>query len=241
MANHLAGNGGRCARAILPARSVLLVYVQSCDTDSAKTNPADQNVCLAKGQANAAQSLLLSLPSLPTSSSSTNQSHLLELASYSRLFSLFSSHTYFADTLFRQPSPTASKLEVHAWKQDLEAGVEDVWKATVGLVKERWLDLPRVSPEAEKEGRVLYEYEGEEERQKQLKLIRLIFIPDLILRLHNALTEQSALFPYFLQRALELASIVADGRYRVYEGFLPLATIAGGAEVVGGRKGCQPA
>ncbi|OWT37305.1 nuclear pore complex protein Nup107 [Cryptococcus neoformans Bt1] len=191
---------------------------------------------LSKGQANAAQSLLLSLPSLPTSSSSTNQSHLLELASYSRLFSLFSSHTYFADTLFRQPSPTASKLEVHAWKQDLEAGVEDVWKATVGLVKERWLDLPRVSPEAEKESRVLYEYEGEEERQKQLKLIRLIFIPDLILRLHNALTEQSALFPYFLQRALELASIVADGRYRVYEGFLPLATIAGGAEVVGGGE-----
>ncbi|KAE8539556.1 hypothetical protein D1P53_004658 [Cryptococcus gattii VGV] len=188
---------------------------------------------LSKGQANAAQSLLLSLPSLLTSSSSINQSHLLELASYNRLFSLFSSNTYFTDTLFRQPSPTASKLEVHAWKKDLETGVEDIWKGTVGLAKERWLDLPRVSSEAEKEDKGLYEYESEEERQKQLKLIRHIFVPDLILRLHNTLIEQSALFPYLLQRALELAGIVADGRYQVYESFLPLATIAGGMEVVG--------
>lgn len=193
-------------------------------------------MCLAKGQANAAQSLLLSLPSLPTSSSLTNQSHLLELASYNRLFSLFSSHTYFADILFRQPSLTASKLEVHAWKKDLEACVEDVWKGTVGLIKERWLDLPSLSPKVEKDGKGLYEYEGEEERQTQLKLIRHIFIPHLVLRLHNTLIEQSVLFPYFLQRALELASIVADGRYRVYEGFLPLATIAGGAEMVGGGE-----
>lgn len=111
--------------------------------------------------------------------------------------------------------------------------MEDIWKGTVGLAKERWLDLPRVSSEAEKEDKGLYDYESEEERQKQLKLIRHIFVPDLILRLHNTLIEQSALFPYFLQRAIELAGIVADGRYQVYESFLPLAAIAGGMEVVG--------
>lgn len=42
--------------------------------------------------------------------------------------------------------------------------MEDVWKVIVGLVKERWLDLFCVFFEVEKEGRVLYEYEGEEER-----------------------------------------------------------------------------
>ncbi|ODN81544.1 hypothetical protein L202_01963 [Cryptococcus amylolentus CBS 6039] len=188
---------------------------------------------LSQGQANAAQSLLLSLPSLSQeiASAAHLRTHLLELASYNRLFTLFTSYTSLSDVILRKPLPTAGKVQVHSWRKDVGEAVEEVWKGTVGLVEDGWLELPHAETDDEED-----EGEVEKERQRQLKLIRHIFIPDLILRLHSTLIAQSFLFPTYLQKALQLATIVADAKYRVYEGFLPLSAISRGAGAGVGRE-----
>ncbi len=58
------------------------------------------------------------------------------------------------------------------------------------------------------------------QRRKELRRIRQIFIPDLILRLHNLLMSQRHHFPALLQQALDLTKIVAAEENHVYEEFL---------------------
>ncbi|WVN84934.1 uncharacterized protein L203_100071 [Cryptococcus depauperatus CBS 7841] len=178
---------------------------------------------LCKGQCNAAQSLLLSLPSLveSVSSISSSTSHLLELDSYHRLFNIFNLHDQLADIVSQRPLPTASKLTFHAWQKDVQNGVDTLWTTTLGLVEQHWLELDASKPSKPELG------EDENDRQVHLKIIRHIFIPDLVFRLHAALVHHAEMFPDMLQKALELASVVADENYRVFEGFLPVSMLSG--------------
>ena len=57
------------------------------------------------------------------------------------------------------------------------------------------------------------------QRRKELRRIRQIFIPDLVLRLHNLLISQRHHFPLLLQYALDLTKIVAAEEFHVYEEF----------------------
>lgn len=58
------------------------------------------------------------------------------------------------------------------------------------------------------------------QRRKELQRIRQIFIPDLILRLHNLLLSHRVHFPVLLQQALDLTKIVAAEEFHVYQEFL---------------------
>lgn len=58
------------------------------------------------------------------------------------------------------------------------------------------------------------------QRRKELARIRQIFVPDLVLRLHNRLVDNRELFPALLQRALDMTKLVAAEDYHVYEEFL---------------------
>ncbi|WVQ84716.1 hypothetical protein IAT38_006873 [Cryptococcus sp. DSM 104549] len=199
---------------------------------------------LSLGQANAAQSLLLSLPpnlllllpASPNAPSPTNDpdSHLLEHASFNRLFTVFTSYHAVSDVLASQPKSTAGKVERFNWSKGLRSAVLEVWDRTLGLVKEGWLAFPtpRPSASADKEARAITLA-----RTADLTLIRHIFIPDLILRLHALLVTHSAVFPEFLAKALELAVVVADDEYGVYEGFLPVG--GSGKGEVGGAEGSR--
>ncbi|WWD19594.1 hypothetical protein CI109_104056 [Kwoniella shandongensis] len=182
---------------------------------------------LALGQANAAQSLLKTLPpsllTLATSSTADEdpEDHLLEHASFHRLFSVFASHDVVDDIVARQPKVTATKMEVHNWKKGLLGAVEKVWERTVELVEGDWLRF-RVG-------------KGDEhalQRRKELSLIQHTFIPDLILRLHNLLLTHSALFPELLKRAMELIQIVAEEDNHIYEEFLPRQQGAGAGRLM---------
>ena len=90
-------------------------------------------------------------------------------------------------------------------------------------------------------------------RQRELVRIRQIFVPELILRLHHLLVTSRTVIPEYiflftghrsfinsyarnLRRALDLANVVADGRYKLYDDFpgaeagsggRPLATYVG--------------
>ena len=76
-------------------------------------------------------------------------------------------------------------------------------------------------------------------RQRELVRIRQLFIPELILRLHHILLLSRKWVPEYepglprspvklddvffsrnLKRALELANVVADSRYKLYEDFM---------------------
>ncbi|KAK8853177.1 hypothetical protein IAR55_003879 [Kwoniella newhampshirensis] len=181
---------------------------------------------LALGQANAAHSLLKTLPtSLTMLATSANPDedpdcHLLEHASFQRLFSVFASHDVVDDIAARQPKVTATKMEVHNWRKGLLGAIEKVWENTVELVEGDWLRF-----------RVGQEDEHAEQRREELSLIRHTFIPDLILRLHHLLLTHSTLFPDLLKRAMELIQVVAEEDNHIYDEFLPRARApgAGGA------------
>lgn len=58
-------------------------------------------------------------------------------------------------------------------------------------------------------------------RRRDLIRIRQIYIPELVLRLHSLLVSARHIPHHaYLKRALELANIVADSRYRTYEDFV---------------------
>ncbi|KAF8900838.1 nuclear pore protein 84/107 [Gymnopilus junonius] len=58
-----------------------------------------------------------------------------------------------------------------------------------------------------------------EQRANELGRIRQIFVPELVLRLHHLLYSSRRLIPENLKRALELANVVADARYNIYNDF----------------------
>ncbi|KIL59037.1 hypothetical protein M378DRAFT_169919 [Amanita muscaria Koide BX008] len=61
-----------------------------------------------------------------------------------------------------------------------------------------------------------------DKRRRELIRIRRVFIPELVIRLHSLLFASRTWFPENLKRALELANVVADSRYKLYEDFLGL-------------------
>lgn len=54
----------------------------------------------------------------------------------------------------------------------------------------------------------------------ELQRIRQIFVPDLVLRLHQTLIENKDYFPVLLQRALDMSKLVASEKYHIFTEFL---------------------
>ncbi|KAF9469517.1 nuclear pore protein 84/107 [Collybia nuda] len=61
---------------------------------------------------------------------------------------------------------------------------------------------------------------GGDRRRLELIRIRQMYIPELIIRLHSMLYTSRNRIPENLKRALQLANIVADSRYKLYEDFV---------------------
>lgn len=74
------------------------------------------------------------------------------------------------------------------------------------------------------------------QRMKELRRTRQIFIPDLILRLHNLLVTHSTMFPGLIQTALDLTKVVAQEDNHVYEEFFDTAS-SNGENVGAGKLG----
>lgn len=77
----------------------------------------------------------------------------------------------------------------------------------------------------------LHNLTSDTRRRSELRRIRHIFIPDLVVRLHQLLFQTRSLFPSYvswpdksddsnLQRALDLTKLVADERLHIYEEFM---------------------
>ncbi|KAF8168933.1 nuclear pore protein 84/107 [Pholiota molesta] len=61
---------------------------------------------------------------------------------------------------------------------------------------------------------------GGDRRRRELIRIRQIYVPELILRLHYMLYSSRKVIAENLRRALELANVIADSRYKLYEDFM---------------------
>ncbi|WVQ67012.1 uncharacterized protein L199_005204 [Kwoniella botswanensis] len=188
---------------------------------------------LALGKANAAQSLIRTLPSslleiLSNSSMAEDEeNHLIEHQEYLKLFSIFSSYEVLADLESdpnRRPKETSTKLEKHNYNKSLLGAIDRVWERTIGLLQ----------PTEEDDGwlrfRVSRKFENGSKRKVELSIIRRLFIPSLILQLHQLLIQKSTTFPELLDKALELIKIVAKEDNHLYEEFLPSSTGGGAGE-----------
>ncbi|KAJ8594203.1 hypothetical protein M405DRAFT_760907 [Rhizopogon salebrosus TDB-379] len=91
-----------------------------------------------------------------------------------------------------------------AWLSDYKGLMDQAYDAVVKLLTSDWM-MPDVTGDY---------------RSRELMRCRQIYIPELILRLHVMLYASREHVPENLKRALELANIVADSRYKLYDDFL---------------------
>lgn len=96
---------------------------------------------------------------------------------------------------------------------DRQALIDDVAAQTRDLLTSSWLQFPAARSQ----------YAAQ--RRKELQRIRQIFVPYLVLRLHQMLVQYSDRTPRFLQDALEMASLVAAEDWRVYDEFVAAGSL----------------
>ncbi|KAL1412723.1 Nucleoporin nup84 [Vanrija albida] len=167
---------------------------------------------LALGQANAAQALLKTLPDFSALDADADADHdgqLVEHTDYRKLLATFAVHDLIEEVQSRTPKATATKVEQLNWRKRLFSVIEQVNSDTRDLLISDWLNFPVQS-------RSTYSTQ----RRKELRRIRQIFIPDLVLRLHAQLMDNKQLFPQLLQTAIDMTKLVADEEHKVYVEFL---------------------
>ncbi|KAJ7118836.1 nuclear pore protein 84/107 [Mycena epipterygia] len=160
---------------------------------------------LDSGRVQVAQRLLVMLP-LELASISEPEERATEYLHYRQFFIIW-------DTLERVvecqalETPQMNRNTRAAWLEDYRALVDQAHDQITKLLTSEWL----VSD---------VEEGGGDRRRRDLIRIRQIYVPELIIRLHFLLFSSRAQFPENLKRALELANVVADSRYKLYEDFI---------------------
>ncbi|KAJ7494494.1 nuclear pore protein 84/107 [Mycena galericulata] len=160
---------------------------------------------LGSGRVQVAQRLLVMLP-LELASISEPEERATEYLHYRQFFIIW-------DTLERVvecqalETPQMNRNTRAAWLEDYRALVDQAHDQISKLLTSEWL----VSD---------VEDGGSDRRRRDLIRIRQIYIPELIIRLHFLLYASRVHFPENLKRALELANVVADSRYKLYEDFI---------------------
>ncbi|KAJ6546893.1 nuclear pore protein 84/107 [Mycena capillaripes] len=160
---------------------------------------------LGSGRVQVAQRLLVMLP-LELASISEPEERATEYLHYRQFFIIW-------DTLERVvecqalETPQMNRNTRAAWLEDYQSLVDQAHDQITKLLTSEWL----VSD---------VEEGGGDRRRRDLIRIRQIYVPELIIRLHFLLFASRAQFPENLKRALELANVVADSRYKLYEDFV---------------------
>ncbi|KAI5475321.1 nuclear pore complex protein Nup107 [Pseudohyphozyma bogoriensis] len=178
---------------------------------------------LSTDKPHAARDLLFKLPSdlLPSSAASEREeqtTQIREYLDYSAFFACLEKHTRFAEIWARKPRPGSSKLDQLQFRDGVATLVDDFYSAALDLLESDWLKL---------EGYGEDELEVER-RAEELSQIRQLLIPHLVMTLHHTLYETSSIISSNLQRALDLANVVADERYQLY---LEFVTERGGNKI----------
>ncbi|EGO23158.1 hypothetical protein SERLADRAFT_450816 [Serpula lacrymans var. lacrymans S7.9] len=91
-----------------------------------------------------------------------------------------------------------------AWLKDYKDLIDQAHEMIIKLLTLDWM---------------IFDSNTGDRRQHELTRIRQIYVPELIIRLHMMLFSSRDHVPGNLKSALQLASIVADARYKLYDDF----------------------
>ncbi|QRV95712.1 nuclear pore complex protein [Ceratobasidium sp. AG-Ba] len=161
---------------------------------------------LGMGRINAARTLIQSLPE-SLASSSTSQ-HGGELLGYIKFFGVWDAIPAIEAIKAQDPGEDGTKNEKRAWEKEYKTALDDFYELTLQVLRTYWLELEYADPNERRRERV--------EQQR----IRQIYVPEMVLQLHNQLYASRDLFPANLRRALQLPNIVADSRFGIFKDFV---------------------
>ncbi|KAG6828732.1 hypothetical protein H0H92_006920 [Tricholoma furcatifolium] len=94
-----------------------------------------------------------------------------------------------------------------SWLSDYRGIIDQAHDQITKLLESEWLVTDVEAP-------------GGNRRRRELIRVRQIYVPELIIRLHSLLVGSRHHIKENLRRALELANVVADSRYKLYEDFV---------------------
>lgn len=200
--------------------------------------------------------LLPTCASSAASATAAIQLQIREHLDYITLFTCLDHHLRFAEVWARPPYPlegkgkekaestAKAKLEMQNWKEGVQNLVEELWQKALEVLEGEWLKGEVIEgSQADEDGTgssfsltVLSENQTTNvatltlgsRRMAELVTIRRLLIPDLVLRVHHSLVSTCTVLPSNLTRAFELATIVADERYGLYNEFIPFGGREGG-------------
>jgi len=104
-------------------------------------------------------------------------------------------------------TPQMSRETRNFWVKDYTTLIDAAEEKIMKLLTSEWLVTD-------------VESGGGDRRRQDLIRIRQIYIPELIIRLHQMLFASRLTIPEDLKRALVVANVVADSRYKLYEDFV---------------------
>ncbi|TFK22529.1 nuclear pore complex protein [Coprinopsis marcescibilis] len=161
---------------------------------------------LGMGRVQVAASLLDLLPS-ELADIAVPEEQATEYLHYRQFFVIWESLERVVECQARNV-PGLGKDAKAVWLSDYRNLIDQVHEQVVQLLTTEWL-----VGENDDSG-------AHPRRSNELVRIRQIYIPELIIRLHFLLFESRQWIPENLKRALQLANIVADSRYKLYQDFV---------------------
>ncbi|KDQ10751.1 hypothetical protein BOTBODRAFT_115291 [Botryobasidium botryosum FD-172 SS1] len=162
---------------------------------------------LGHGRILAARQLLASLPR-----ELVQKAHLMKIEGrehvhFQKFFTVWDAFTDVGEVKAQEPVDRVKKMEILEWKKAYAAALENVREVTLSLLKEDWMRPDEQAP-------------IDERRDRELIRIRQIYVPELVLRLHQELFMSRTAIPSNLKLVMEFATVVADQRYEVYRDFV---------------------
>lgn len=159
---------------------------------------------LGLGRVNLGRKLLDMLPR-ELASINDPEERATEYLHYRQFFNILDSLDRITECRALEASLMSKDTRV-AWMNDYKGLLKQAYDGTVKLLTSDWMvSMPEIVGERQ---------------HREMTQIRQIYIPELILRLHVMLCSSRGCIPGNLKVALELVDVVADSRYRLYEGFL---------------------
>ncbi|KAF8324711.1 nuclear pore protein 84/107 [Cantharellus anzutake] len=185
-----------------------LTFHQSNFEHALRQTNAILRYLLGSGRLSVARDLLISLPSHVTSHAVSFDIEGVELVHFRRFFEVWDGWSDLGVVRNSEPQDPAQKFEALEWKKLYSATLDRVRELAEGLFTSGWL------------GHMEEDQIEDERRELECARIRQIFIPELVLRLHQELFISRRLFPGNLKHILRLTTVVADDRYVLYRDFI---------------------
>ncbi|KAF9488030.1 nuclear pore protein 84/107 [Pleurotus eryngii] len=184
---------------------------------------------LGSGRVNVAQQLLGMLPP-ELAAIGEPEEMATEYLHYQQFFAIWEALERVVECESLE-SPQMNRETRSAWLKDYTGLIDTAHEKIVKLLTSEWLvsDVDVIT---------------NDRRRRGLVRIRQLYIPELIIRLHHILVTSRHKIPGNAKLALQLANIVADSRYKLYddfvgEGGIPLSEYLGAVRqaIISGLEG----